>query len=227
MSGHSHGHEHEHEFEAARGLPEALPANEHILWQGAPDWRLLANEALHVRKLAIYFAVLLSCRALVVVSDGGSVLQAAMAVLWLLPLAALAVGMLAFVAWLMGRNAVYTVTNRRVVMRVGIVLTITFNLPFSAIDSASVRIDPNGSGDLVLFLSNTAKIAYVHLWPHARPWRIKHPEPMLRAIPDVQRVASLLSEALAAAAGVAPVRVGATVAGDRDRQPEPASPVAA
>ena len=35
----------EHEFEAARGLPELLPAGERVLWQGSPDWRGLAREA--------------------------------------------------------------------------------------------------------------------------------------------------------------------------------------
>lgn len=226
MSGHSHGHEHEHEFETVHGLPEALPANEHMLWQGAPDWRCLAREALHVRKLALYFAVLLIWRGALVMSDGGSALQAAAAVLWLLPLAALALGMLALLAWLMGRNTVYTVTDRRVVMRIGIVLTITFNLPYSAIDSASLRANADGTGDLVLTPSNADKIAYVHLWPHARPWRLKHPEPMLRAIPDARRVAALLSGALASAAGVTPVRIGEAAPDDGDRQLEPAGPVA-
>ena len=44
---------HEHEFEAAPGLPEALPVNERILWQGAPTASLLAVQALHLRKLVM------------------------------------------------------------------------------------------------------------------------------------------------------------------------------
>jgi hypothetical protein len=31
-------------FEPIRGLPEQLPEGEHILWQGAPDPRVLARE---------------------------------------------------------------------------------------------------------------------------------------------------------------------------------------
>ena len=229
MSGHSHGHAHEHEFEAARGLPEALPKDEHLLWQGAPDWRRLAIEALHVRKLAIYFAVLLAWRAAVVVSDGGSALQAGVAVLWVLPLALLALGTLTLLAWLTGRNSVYTVTDHRVVMRIGIVLTITFNLPYSAIESAGARIYPDGTGDLVLTPASVDKIAYVHLWPHARPWHLKHPEPMLRAVPDAQRVAELLSRALAAAAGTPGTRISVMrpvmQPGVKDRQAGAAGPV--
>ncbi len=228
MSGHSHGHEHEHEFEAAYGLPEELPAGERLLWQGAPDWRVLAREALHVRKLAVYFAVLLIWRGALVVADGGSAAQALLAALWLLPLAMLCVGMLALVAWLMGRTSVYTITNRRVVMRVGIVLTITFNLPYSRIESAGLRAGKDGIGDIVLTPAGSDKIAYVHLWPHARPWQVKRPEPMLRAVPDAPRVAMLLSEALAASAGLAPVRVDALSAlPGRGHDAGAADPVAA
>ena len=57
----SHGHE--HEFEPQFGLPERLPAGERILWQGSPDFRALARNAFHLRKLALYFSVLLVARA--------------------------------------------------------------------------------------------------------------------------------------------------------------------
>ena len=50
---------HEHEWEAEPGLPEALPADEHILWQGRPDWAALAVHAFHVRKVALYFALMM------------------------------------------------------------------------------------------------------------------------------------------------------------------------
>jgi len=36
-------------FEPIKGLPEKLPEDEHILWQGAPDPRRLAREALGIR----------------------------------------------------------------------------------------------------------------------------------------------------------------------------------
>ena len=36
-------------------------------------------------------------------------------------------------AWLTSRNTVYTITNKRVVMRIGIVLSVTFNLPLRVI----------------------------------------------------------------------------------------------
>ena len=55
---------HEHEWEAAPGLPSALPAGERVVWQGAPDWRSLAVHAFHVRKVAIYFALMLAVQAI-------------------------------------------------------------------------------------------------------------------------------------------------------------------
>ena len=199
----------EHEFEAEHGLPEPLPRDERILWQGSPDWRVMAREALHTRMLSIYFGVLLAWRGVNVLSNGGSVADAGIAILWLLPAAVLAIVVLSLIAWLSARTSVYTVTDKRVVLRIGVVLGITFNLPHSQIESAGLRTNPDGSGDLTLVLADTDRIAYVHLWPHARPWHLKRTEPMLRAVPGAQRVASILSAALADSAGIAPSQLRA------------------
>ena len=190
----------EHEFEAAPGLPEPLPRGEHLLWQGSPDWRVMAREAMHLRMLAVYFALLLAARAVNVLATGGTVLDAGLAMLWLLPLAGAALGLLALLAYLVSRTSVYTVTDRRVVMRIGVVLNITFNLPYSQIESAGLRANADGTGDITLVLAETDHIAYIHLWPHARPWHLKRTQPMLRALPQVQAVAQILSTALAASA---------------------------
>ena len=55
---------HEHEWEAAPGLPSALPKGERVVWQGAPDWKRLAIHAFHVRKVALYFALMLAVQAI-------------------------------------------------------------------------------------------------------------------------------------------------------------------
>lgn len=193
----------EHEFEAEPGLPEPLPRGERLLWRGAPDWRVMARDAMHTRLLSVYFALLLAARGIDVVAHGGSALDAAVAVLWLLPLAVAAIALLTALAWLVCRTSVYTVTDRRVVMRIGIVLSISFNLPYTRIESAGLRRRADGSGDIPLALSGRDQIAYVHLWPHARPWHLKRTEPMLRALPQVDRVAEILATALAASTGSA------------------------
>ena len=218
----------EHEFEAEHGLPEPLPHNERILWQGSPDWRVMAREALHTRLLSIYFGVLLAWRGATVLSNGGSLGDAGLAVLWLLPAALLAIGALTLIAWLIARTSVYTVTDKRVVMRIGVVLGITFNLPHSQIESAGLRANRDGSGDLTLVLADTDRIAYVHLWPHARPWHVKRTEPMLRAVPDAQKVASILSAALADSAGIARTQLRAVKTPTRQSNDAPAQqPLAA
>ena len=200
----------EHEFEAEPGLPEPLPRNERLLWQGSPDWRALAVRAFHVRKLIVYFAVVLLLRGAVILSDGGSIADAAIAVLWLSPLAVIAVAIAVSLAQLSARTAVYTITDRRVVMRIGIVLTVTFNLPYRSIQNADLRLDPRGgTGDIALALKSPDRIAYLHLWPHARPWRIARPEPMLRGVPDAAAVARILSGAWSQATGIAPQAVNA------------------
>ncbi|RTL23724.1 MAG: PH domain-containing protein [Burkholderiales bacterium] len=203
---------HEHEFEAAPGLPEALPAGEVQLWQGRPDAVLLGRQALHLDALLVYFAMLLAWRGIGSVYDGASPGQALMAMAGMLPLITLALALLSTIAWLMARTTVYTITNKRVVMRVGVVLSITFNLPFAQIGSAGLRRRGRG-GDIVLSLCGTDNIAYAHLWPHARPWRVRRTQPMLRGLVDAQVVAQTLARALQqaeAARQVLPLRaVGA------------------
>ena len=190
----------EHEFEAEYGLPEPLPRGERLLWQGSPDGSILAIEALHWRKLAVYFAVLLAWRAENVLSGGGSVVQAAIAAAWLLPLAAFAIGIALTLATLIRRTTVYTLTDRRVVMRIGMVLTMTLNLPHRQIDGAALHAGRDGHGDIALQLAPGVRIGYVHLWPHARPWQVRWPQPMLRAVPQAAQVAALLADALRATA---------------------------
>jgi hypothetical protein len=196
-------HEHEHEFEAAPGLPEPLPPGERLLWQGSPDWRVLARRAFHLRKLTAYFGVLLVLRVVFLVNDGAALTEALRSTLGPLALASLGLALVALMAWLSARSTVYTITDKRVVMRIGIVLTLTFNIPFKRIAAAGLHLDAGGTGDLPLTLQGPDRIAFLHLWPHARPWRLGKPEPMLRSVPQAARVARVLTEAWSQAAGVA------------------------
>ncbi|MCB1998648.1 MAG: PH domain-containing protein, partial [Rhodoferax sp.] len=92
----------------------------------------------------------------------------------------------------------YTLTDRRVVMRIGIVLTITFNLPLRRIVAADLRPGPCGTADIALRLEPGGPgIAWLTLWPHARPWRIGRAEPMLRCLPQGEQVAARLTRAWA------------------------------
>ena len=194
---------HEYEFEPQFGLPERLPSDEFIVWQGAPDVGALATTAFHFNKLAVYFAALILVCAWPALEAGSGVMSVLMAIKWIAPLAIIGLGTLWLLAYLTARTTVYTITNKRVVMRLGIVLTVSFNLPLKQVASADVRVLQKGFGDITLALQGSDRIAWVHLWPSVRPWRISKPEPTLRAIPDVQVVADKLREAWTQSTGQA------------------------
>lgn len=207
---------HEHEFEAAPGLPEALPAGERILWQGSPDWRTLGNEAFHLRRLALYFGLMLALQAVFSWEPGMRAATLLGGLAFSAVLASLALGLLALIAWLSARTTLYTLTDKRVVMRVGIVLTLTFNLPLSGIQAARVRNTRHGIGNIALSLRGPDRIAFLHLWPHARPWQVNNPEPMLRCLPNVDALGRQLEAAWSAVHSNKPMH-----AAQRDPAPAP------
>jgi hypothetical protein len=189
----------EHEFEAQFGLPEALPAEERILWQGQPGAALVARRIFHLPLLGLYFAAMLAWRMAVLLHDGAAWTQAVRGSLGLALLAAVALGILAVLARLTAATTVYTLTDKRVVMRIGIVLTVTYNLPLRQVDSADLVRLPGAAGEIALTLREGTRIAYLQLWPHARPWRMARTQPMLRCLPDGQAVSALLARAWAVA----------------------------
>jgi hypothetical protein len=182
----------------ARGLPGRLPVGETLLWQGSPVWRVLARRAFHTRKVAVYCGLLLAWRVVSGLADGESAATIGLALLSILPLAGAAVGILAFMGWLYARMTVYSITNRRLVIRSGVALPVTMNIPFRTISGAALSEHPHGTGDISVALTDENRIAYLMLWPNARPWWVKHAQPMLRAVPDAKRVATILADALAA-----------------------------
>ena len=186
---------HEYEFEPQFGLPERLPSDEFIVWQGSPDAGALAASAFHFNKLIMYFAALILVCAWPAIESGAGMMAILMAIKWIAPLAAIGLISVWLLASTTARTTVYTITNKRVVMRLGIVLTVSFNLPFKQLASADVRVLPKGFGDITLALKGSDRIGWVHLWPSVRPWRFTKPEPTLRAIPDVQLVADKLRDA--------------------------------
>lgn len=202
---------HEHEWEAAPGLPAALPAGETLLWQGAPKWQALARHAFHVRKVAAYFLAMMALQATQLAThpaaagEGGE-LWRPLAVS--AALALLALGLLALCAWFAARTTLYTLTNQRVIMRIGIVLTVTFNLPLRRIAGAALHPCGDGTSDIALALYPDDHIGWVHLWPHQRAWHLRHPQPTLRCLPEGDAVASQLLRAWRDHHAAETVRVG-------------------
>ena len=188
----------EHEFEAEFGLPEKLPNGESILWQGSPDTKTILSKVFHIKLLSIYFGLLLAYRLVSGFSDGESVIAILYSALTILALSGLGLGLVGLMAYLIASTAVYTITNKRVVMRIGIVLNMTFNFPLKMIESADCGFSKDGAGDIYLKLSKGTKIAIFHLWPHARPGKWATTQPTLRGINNCAEVAQILVDAWAA-----------------------------
>lgn len=170
------------------------------MWQGAPDWWVLARRALHIHQFAVYFAVLLVWAIGTAMWQHGVFDPAIVPTLMLVPLALAALGLLALFGWLAARTTTYSITNRRVVLQFGVALPMTVNIPFRLINAAAVNCGADGGGDIALSLTDGNRLAYVIMWPHVRPWRVARTEPSLRGIAKVSEVAQILSRALAASA---------------------------
>ncbi len=188
------------EHQRIPGLPGPLPEGEHLLWRGSPSWKALAIRTFHGRLMACYFALLLAWVVVSNLAQGATVAQTAWSFLWFAALAAAGLGLVMLLAWLTARTTTYVVTDRRVVFCYGIAMPMSLNLPFARVASAGVRTFADGSADIPLAMAPGDIVAYLMLWPHARPWRISKPEPALRAVPEGQQVASILARALAASA---------------------------
>jgi hypothetical protein len=195
----------EHDAEPVPGLPGHLPAGEAILWQGAPRFGGLARRAMHLGLIALYFGVLGAWRAALIMSDGGSVAEAAQGAATLGLVGAVPVALLAGYAWASARSTIYTITTRRVIIRTGVALPMTINIPFAVIGSAGVAAHGDGTGDVVLQVMMPHRVSWVALWPHLRGLHVARPQPMLRAVPQPEAVAQILGRALAAASSM-PVR---------------------
>jgi hypothetical protein len=193
----------EFETEYAPGLPAPLPEGERLLWQGKPRWRSLAVQAFHVRSIAIYFGILTAWRGVIVASEGRDAVGVIAAMAWILLLAFAAVAVLGLLAWLSARSTIYTVTDRRLLMRFGIALPITLNIPFRVVDTVSLARHRDLTGDIAIRVSGSDRVAFLVLWPHARPWRLNRPEPMMRSLAQPEEVAKVLSRALEVQAGQA------------------------
>lgn len=196
----SHGHD-DFQIEPVEGLPEAPPKGERILWQGRPDTLALAVAAFKLKWVAGYFALLMVWRFATTVDQLplGHALGSTVPFLFL---GIVACGLLYLMALVQARATVYTITDARVVMRIGAALTLTLNLPFRQIANAMLDLRPNGTGTIALETMGETKLGYLTCWPHARPWTFNPAQPALRAIPDAEGIARLLGEAAEARVAV-------------------------
>ena len=181
--------------EPVRGLPEKPPAGEIILWQGRPDTWALAREALNLNWIIGYFAVLIVWRVGASSADYPFAQALSHAIPFVL-IGAVTAGLILLIAWVQAKATVYTVTTARVARRVGAALTVTLNLPYTRIEAADLDLRKSGTGTIAFRTAGETKLSYLVLWPHVRPWHAKRPQPALRCIPEAEKVARMIGEAV-------------------------------
>lgn len=186
----------EHDSEPVHGLPAALPPGEKVLWQGSPAWRSLALDAYRVRLLAVYFGGIVLARGAWLLWNGSALPEALSGCIGPALMSAVCLMIVTGIAMLAARATVYTITTRRIVIRQGVALESTLNLPFKAIESANLSVRSGDTGDIALQTMRDQRVSYLWLWPHVRPWRITRPQPTLRNIAEPRQVAAILARAV-------------------------------
>jgi hypothetical protein len=181
-----------------------LPKGERLLWQGRPEARALAVRVFHVRLVAAWFVLLSLTRIAMSASQHESWMTATASASRLVVPFAIAMVLLGSLGWVYSRTTRYSITNRRVLLQFGAVLPMTLNVPFAQVGSAAVKEYRDGNGDMPLAVIAEQRLAFLLLWPHVRPWRLNHVEPMLRCVPDARNVSGILAKALEAAAAPGP-----------------------
>jgi len=174
---------------SANGDPMGTPAlSERVLWKGRPSVPVLTRTAFHLGSFAIYMAAMVLLALFFGNADSAVFLVGA----------GLFGGLvIQMMAWRCARSTLYILTDVRLIMRIGMAVETRINIPLKHIEAAHLNMRGREHGDIALELGGERLLGYLLLWPHVRPWRLARPQPMLRAVPDAQTVASQLAEACA------------------------------
>lgn len=184
------------DMETPTGVPDQMPAGERIMWQGSPRWSSLVRHAFHADKVALYFAAWIAMRWVSGWHDGVTSGELMASSLALLTACALALAIVGLLAWQATRTTTYTLTTRRVFIRSGMAIPMTLTIPLSRVAGAHVAVRRDGTGDIAFAPDASARLGYLKMWPHVRPWHVMNPEPALRSVAGARQVAELVSEAL-------------------------------
>ena len=172
------------------------PGAERVLWEGRPNWTSVLRHVFRIRALAVYFLAILAWQVFDALNSGqpGHILMAKTA--GFTGLALLCLAILSVMAWMIWRTTSYLITDRRVILKFGVALPATLDVPLNLVQHASVKVHSDGTGDIALALPPEQRIAPLLLWPHLKPWQINRPEPMMRGIENPEQVAEIFTQAL-------------------------------
>ena len=183
----------EYEHEPVRGLPDYLPDGERLIWRGEPEWRTMARRVFHLRAVSLYFLLIIGAHVGAELYRGVTPLEVLRGSGWQIGLGLAAIGILAILARAYARTTVYTLTDKRLVLRFGVALPMMVNIPLDIVRAADLRRFSDGSGDIFLTIDPGRKLSWMMLWPNVRPWRMSRVQPALRSLPDVSSVAAALA----------------------------------
>ena len=184
--------------EPVPGLPEVLPQGETMIWQGSPDAITMARRGFHGNLVAAYFAILAASSSISAYLDGAAPANALLAGSHFIVIGAIAFSIVALLGYLVHRTTLYTITSKRLVMRFGVALPMTLNIPFKQIASADAKVFANATGNIAFTPATDLPVTYVHMWPHARGLYLARPQPTMRCVADAKGVCDLLTKAMLA-----------------------------
>ncbi|MEY4608223.1 MAG: hypothetical protein RL625_440 [Gemmatimonadota bacterium] len=177
-----------------QGVAEALPPGERVLWEGTPAPQAIARHLLLVRPLSAYFAAMITWWMLANRSQVGSMDFWTPVGMQILLVGAVLGGFLWLARWI-ARSTTYAITDRRLVMRLGVIFPLTVNIPLSYIQGAQVKRFGDGTGQIALQLDPKERLAWIVLFPHVRPFSFTNPQPLLRGLTDPSTVGEVLRAA--------------------------------
>ena len=171
---------------------------ERVLWEGRPTWPSILRHVFHLRALTLYFVAVVIWQIVDAMSAGEPANNLLASTVGFAGLALGCLAILSMMAWLIWRTTTYLITDRRIVLRFGVALPATLDVPLNLVQNASVTVHSDGTGDIAFELPKDQRIAPLLLWPHLKPWQLTKPEPMLRGIDNPEQVAELFANALSA-----------------------------
>lgn len=186
----------EHEIEPLPGLPGVPPVGEIVLWQGRPSSALVARHLLKIRWIVGYFLVLAGWALLAGLNDGQPAGGILFSVAVLTALAGVLIGMIELFAWAVEKTTLYTITTERIVMRFGVAISMTLNLPYRQVDGVALAQLGEKAGMIAIALLPEQRISWLIQWPHVRGFRFSRPEPSLICLADADEVSKVLSAAI-------------------------------
>ena len=92
-------------------------------------------------------------------------------------------------------STIYTVTNKRIVLKIGAALPISYNIPFKQISSVDLK-SYGVKGSIAISLLGDNKISYLSCWPHVRPWHFSKPCPSLLFLDNIEEVSQIIKKAM-------------------------------